>query len=100
MLASVLVLAAVALPAAAAFAPGAAPALARGGPVALRKGTCTTSLNEEKGGGGLFGGLFGGGGKKDENADVEDAIDDWKEIGFDIDAVIKAEEEAKKKDKK
>jgi len=51
--------------------------------------------------GGLFGGLFGGGDKKPKNEfdDVEDAVEDWKEIGFDIDEVIKAEEEAKK-DKK
>ena len=30
---------------------------------------------------------------------VEDAVEDWKEIGFDIDEVIKAEEDAKKEKK-
>ena len=51
-----------------------------------------------------LGNLFGGGDKKQgkggEFEDVEDAVEDWKEIGFDIDEVIKAEEDAKKKDKK
>ena len=51
-----------------------------------------------------LGNLFGGGDKKQgkggEFEDVEDAVEDWKEIGFDIDEVIKAEEDAKTKDKK
>ena len=51
-----------------------------------------------------LGNLSGGGDKKQgkggEFEDVEDAVEDWKEIGFDIDEVIKAEEDAKKKDKK
>ncbi|EKX51806.1 hypothetical protein GUITHDRAFT_150812 [Guillardia theta CCMP2712] len=47
--------------------------------------------------GGLFGGIFGGDKKKGNKDDLEDAIDDWKEIGFDIEEVIKNEEDAKKK---
>jgi hypothetical protein len=60
----------------------------------------TAALRAEKGGG-MFGGLFGKGDKKKESEfeDVEDAVEDWKEIGFDIDEVIKAEEDAKKEKK-
>mmetsp|Transcript_30565 Transcript_30565/g.75003 ORF Transcript_30565/g.75003 Transcript_30565/m.75003 type:complete len:109 (-) Transcript_30565:132-458(-) len=49
-----------------------------------------------------FGGLFGGDNKKKEQKkdDLEDAIDDWKEIGFDINEVLAAEEKAKKDGKK
>eukprot|EP00960_Hanusia_phi_P010035 292636-Hanusia_phi.AAC.1 len=48
--------------------------------------------------GGFLGGIFGGGDKKKGNKDdLEEAIDDWKEIGFDIEEVIKNEEDAKKK---
>ena len=65
---------------------------------AVRPGTA--ALRAEKAGG-MFGGLFGKGDKKNENEfeDVEDAVEDWKEIGFDIDEVIKAEEDAKKEKK-
>lgn len=59
----------------------------------------SAALRAEKEGG-LFGGLFGGDKKsKNEFDDVEDAVEDWKEIGFDIDEVIKAEEDAKKEKK-
>mmetsp|Transcript_1219 Transcript_1219/g.2008 ORF Transcript_1219/g.2008 Transcript_1219/m.2008 type:complete len:104 (+) Transcript_1219:59-370(+) len=93
------------LPAAAvAFAP-VAPSGLVAGPVfasglALRPSSLPLRAEEKKGG--FMGGLFGGGGdaKQDKpKDDLEDAIDDWKEIGFDIDEVIKAEEESKK-DKK
>jgi len=48
-----------------------------------------------------FGGLFGGGDKKEaKKDDLEDAIDDWKEIGFDIDEVLADQEKGDKKDAK
>mmetsp|Transcript_38625 Transcript_38625/g.91195 ORF Transcript_38625/g.91195 Transcript_38625/m.91195 type:complete len:107 (-) Transcript_38625:87-407(-) len=59
------------------------------------------ALRADKGGG-LFGGIFGGGDEKKEEPkkdDLEEAIDDWKEIGFDIEEVIAAEEKAKKEKK-
>mmetsp|Transcript_36415 Transcript_36415/g.71110 ORF Transcript_36415/g.71110 Transcript_36415/m.71110 type:complete len:110 (+) Transcript_36415:43-372(+) len=56
----------------------------------------------------MFGGMFGGGDDKDKKDkkktppkdDLEDAIEDWKDIGFDIGEAIEAEEKARNDKKK